>query len=638
MLVLLACVAGAANAQIWHKSGSVDKSLANKKNINNAATRAESEFVFSYFDDTELNSIGVKIVDTYDCAIKIPAGYAGKTITKMSFMLPNTRVVNNVKGWVSTTLPDNVDEADGGCVAVTGLVARPNYNVVELPEGFAIPDGGCYVGYSLKVLSVGTSYGQYPILCSASQTPANGGMWLRTAKTQPEWTNMYGQGFGNLTITATIKGEFNEYAATISPTFGTVNVEAGGSATTTIKVKNMGSAALNSIGYTITDVTSGTVSEEMTANASESAEMGKSTSVDITLNAGYNTAGLYNKTITLTKVNGQDNAQQTETTCTGAVKVWNEIAQRKVLMEEFTGTWCGYCPAGAVGMELLARDYPDTFVGVAAHYSNGDPMEVSAYNQLVTEVSGFPSCFLNRGEQLHPYAGSNSQLVYGINKEFEKELTPAYATVTAKGGWWLENSNIVKADCELRFIDVEPDAKYAIAYVITADGLKDPMTDGKLSAAWLQANNFAGYTADPNFAEWAARPQNASGVVYNHVVIDGKSVLNGIDGSVPADVKPGDVVKHSVAFDLNGNELVQDKTKLHVVAILINRTTGKVVNCDKQPVEAHDPTGISQTETGNTGNTVAERYSADGRRLEAPAKGLNIIKMSNGTVKKVVVK
>jgi len=36
--------------------------------------------------------------------------------------------------------------------------------------------------------------------------------------------------------------------------------------------------------------------------------------------------------------------------------------------------------------------------------------------------------------------------------------------------------------------------------------------------------------------------------------------------------------------------------------------------------------------------TEAMRYSTDGTRIASPKKGINIIKMSDGTVKKVLVK
>ncbi len=50
----------------------------------------------------------------------------------------------------------------------------------------------------------------------------------------------------------------------------------------------------------------------------------------------------------------------------------------------------------------------------------------------------------------------------------------------------------------------------------------------------------------------------------------------------------------------------------------------------------YDPTGINHITTSGDAKEIS-RYSADGQRLEVPAKGLNIVKYSDGSVKKVVV-
>ena len=49
-----------------------------------------------------------------------------------------------------------------------------------------------------------------------------------------------------------------------------------------------------------------------------------------------------------------------------------------------------------------------------------------------------------------------------------------------------------------------------------------------------------------------------------------------------------------------------------------------------------DATGIDKVATSTNVKEVS-RYSANGLRLSAPAKGLNIVKYSDGSVKKVVV-
>ena len=50
----------------------------------------------------------------------------------------------------------------------------------------------------------------------------------------------------------------------------------------------------------------------------------------------------------------------------------------------------------------------------------------------------------------------------------------------------------------------------------------------------------------------------------------------------------------------------------------------------------YDPTGIDKVTTSTDAKEVS-RYSVNGQRLSAPAKGLNIVKYSDGSVKKVVV-
>ena len=50
----------------------------------------------------------------------------------------------------------------------------------------------------------------------------------------------------------------------------------------------------------------------------------------------------------------------------------------------------------------------------------------------------------------------------------------------------------------------------------------------------------------------------------------------------------------------------------------------------------YDPTGIDRVTTSTDAKELS-RYSVNGQRLSVPAKGLNIVKYSDGSVKKVVV-
>ncbi len=69
---------------------------------------------------------------------------------------------------------------------------------------------------------------------------------------------------------------------------------------------------------------------------------------------------------------------------------------KKVLIEEFTGAWCGYCPDGAHIVESIINDNNGKVVGVSLH--SGDAMEVAHTNFLETtyQNTGYPSGMVDR--------------------------------------------------------------------------------------------------------------------------------------------------------------------------------------------------------------------------------------------------
>ncbi|MBL4710611.1 MAG: Omp28-related outer membrane protein [Flavobacteriales bacterium] len=72
---------------------------------------------------------------------------------------------------------------------------------------------------------------------------------------------------------------------------------------------------------------------------------------------------------------------------------------KKVVLEENTGEWCGWCPEGAKIMEDNIIANPNTVIGIAIH--SGDPMAVDAYNiwqKRETGVTGLPSGSIDRAD------------------------------------------------------------------------------------------------------------------------------------------------------------------------------------------------------------------------------------------------
>ena len=68
---------------------------------------------------------------------------------------------------------------------------------------------------------------------------------------------------------------------------------------------------------------------------------------------------------------------------------------RKALIEDFTGTWCGWCPRVSQGIELC-MDVSDNVVAVGVHI--GDFMENTYGSQIANafNVNSFPTAYVNR--------------------------------------------------------------------------------------------------------------------------------------------------------------------------------------------------------------------------------------------------
>ena len=74
-----------------------------------------------------------------------------------------------------------------------------------------------------------------------------------------------------------------------------------------------------------------------------------------------------------------------------------------------------------------------------------------------------------------------------------------------------------------------------------------------------------------------------------------------------------------------------------MVVFLLNTDTKEVVNAAKCSIASAGTTGIERAESSEQTVEVA-RYTLDGRRVAAPVRGVNIVKYSDGTVVKQVVK
>ena len=217
------------------------------------------------------------------------------------------------------------------------------------------------------------------------------------------------------------------------------------------------------------------------------------------------------------------------------------------------------------------------------------------------------------------------------------DLAPAAITVK-KAAWADDAKTKINIDTETKVMFDEAESSIAIGYVLVADGLSGTGRD------WAQANYYAGSSnVGEDLQKLTEMDEYIIGMEFNHVAVAAWGAVNGVKGSITGAVKAGEPIAGQYVADLEGLlighvtvlDLIKDK-KLHVVAFLVNKVTGEVLNADEVDLSDNSGTGIMSL--SEKAGSVAERYNVSGQRINAPQKGLNIIRLTDGKTVKVLVK
>ena len=281
--------------------------------------------------------------------------------------------------------------------------------------------------------------------------------------------------------------------------------------------------------------------------------------------------------------------------------------QRKTVVEEGTGMWCGYCPKGIVAMDILEEKYPDEYIGIALHYD--DPMEVRDYREAMNFPS-FPSGWFNRKYlSVDPMVvieengvEQYSSLYGGFETLFlqaQAEQTLADLSVTTA-----EENGQLKATAQLRFAVDRNDAHYQVAFVVVEDSVQDK--------TYYQTNYFSGM--QPALGGYEKLPPRIINPVFNHVARGVYDDYRGIPGSVPAQLVAGET--YTFAYVIPMPETVKDMARVKIVALLIDTQTGEVVNAN---IAASCVTGIEDL-VQRTAGLSAEKQ---GCRLDVAASAVS---------------
>lgn len=489
-------------------------------------------------------------------------------------------------------------------------------------------DNKVEINSSFEALLVGYNYKQksnnYPIGVSSkvegpfyvfANIPASKG------GNGENWYQINSGGYG-LSIQLIVEGDFAPNA--VQPLdFGDVVVTKGKTKNVAVSLFNLGSK-LSSIDYTI--ALDGKAGTEQHLDFGKDYGVGGTHTVEIPF-AADSKIGTSTITLTITKVNGVENANATKTATGTLYTVEREFVKRSVV-EEGTGTDCGYCPRGHVVMHNMHNLYGDQFIGIALHQrSSTDPMYNVSYDLGFTN---FPQCMVNRSNDFwDPYEQMPAVLKASLNEIALAEVTVA--------GTFADEDTKVNATASVESLVA---GDYDIAFMLTADGLTGKTT------SWKQQNYFCkGHAGNP-YKSKSSMPEDIQFLwdkgssyveTYNDVLISSSYVNNNNKATLPTLVANG-TVSSEYTLKMPTKRTLKEAIKhdqVYVVALLLDKKTGAIVNAGRARVTGS--TGIEDVTTG-TEATVVARYNVNGVQIAAPVKGINIVKMSDGTTRKVLVK
>lgn len=252
----------------------------------------------------------------------------------------------------------------------------------------------------------------------------------------------------------------------------------------------------------------------------------------------------------------------------------NAAATKRVLVEEFTGAWCGYCVDGAVVLDQIIQANPGKVFGVKVH--NGDAMAIpdGATVEGTFGVSSWPSGDVDRT----PFnVGGNTTLI--LNRG---SWSSAVSNVLSQPGiadiklqWTYDPStNKILANISAKFDQaVSQEIRFNV-YV-----LEDKVTG--TGNGYDQSNYYNSTSGHPMYG----KGNPIVGYEHNETLRAFMGTPWGAENSIPAPISAGSTAKYSFEMPKNSNWNIDNIRLLGVVQYyssndrrILNVAEGEKVN------------------------------------------------------------
>lgn len=611
-------------------SGQVEKSnVATQQRIITLSPKkadlASNQRLVGYYTTDELAEYGIGLPNygknenckaAIDLTPEMLQAYDGMKVVAIRFGL--CYKMNKSRVFIAP-INNNVIGAD----LVSKDVASPvkGWNTITLDEPYTISqDQEIFVGfdfiqnskrqgngytedcYPLSVVQAGRT--DMPVLLYANIPSSQGGGG-------EGWYN-FGTSNGNLSIQLIVEGNFADYSVTPED-FGKISAAVNKESRLTLSFNNLSKEAVNDLDYIMT--IDGVAEAEQHVKLSEAVGTGYTGSLSLTIPAQAE-AGKKALKIEITKVNGNVNEAK-DKVAEGELGVSAKQYPRNAVVEEFTTEKCPNCPAGAKILTSALAKVDETRTFTACHHAGyyTDWLTKSWDNDIVDLLFGnqgsfAPGIMFNRTSDNLPTGQNTMGNVTSIN-------ALSASTVAA----YIKNE-----------LDGLADAALTVDVALSEDGNTANITvNGECNDSYdTESSLLTLYLTEDNIK--AKSQSGARGTYYhNHVIRYANSSWG--------EQVEWDNNKFTKTFSIPLNS-TWAKDKMKVVAFLNkhnkkNYKDCKITNSNGKDLEMSS--GINGVVNGKQLTEIA-RYTIDGVKLTAPQKGLNIVKMSDGSTIKVMVK
>ena len=285
------------------------------------------------------------------------------------------------------------------------------------------------------------------------------------------------------------------------------------------------------------------------------------------------------------------------------------IAQ-KVVAEEVTGTWCGYCVRGIVAMEQMREDHPDDYIGIAVHCGNAnwpDAMELdpTIYLDLLFSnlgMTGYPHCTVNRQKK---YTGDPANIPYYYNQAKQEAKPKAGIVLSAEYDAELDQ---ITTHTSTLFTSNETGADYRQLYVLIENAVHGE------GYGYYQSNYYSGVAGMGRFTDLPSTVPDSE-MTYPDVARAIYGTYHGIKDIYDATITAGAVTYCDYILDsIPASILVRENCEL---AVLLLNKNGVIVNADK--VKLGELSGFSAIEEVRADRQPAyddkRIYTLDGKCL-----------------------